>query len=99
MSYTIPKRGTMPDGAHLLIEDWSVVYPGLSDPFTVVAYPVAKTSIPGAFAPKAGETFRCGFCFPTLKAAEAAFSALENGNAQLSDYAKYMDTPRYRPCI
>jgi hypothetical protein len=96
---TVTKRGKLPDGSDIIIEDWTPNYPGLSEPYTVGTYPIAKASLPGAFSPKAGDRFRCGFTFPTVAAAETVFSALTQGTAQLSDYAEYMEIPRYRPCI
>ena len=95
----IIKKGILPNGDNLIIEDWSENYPTLSNRYNVVAYPIAKASIQGSFAPKGGEGFRCGFCFPTIEAAENAFSALETGINKLSDYADNMERADYLPCI
>lgn len=98
-TYSVTMRGTLPDGTILIVEDWHEVYPGLSEPYNVVAYPVSRHSLPGAFSPKAGETFRCAFSFPTMKAAETVFNALSSGKAALENYVEYLEEPKYKPCV
>ena len=75
--HEITKHGTMPDGTKIQIENWSEVYPGLQNPFTVAAYPISKADIIGYFSPKTGQEFRAGFDFPTMQAAETVFAALD----------------------
>lgn len=99
ITHKITMRGTMPDGARIQIEDWSAVYPGLSEPYTVAAYPKSRATLAGAFAPKAGESFRAGFTFPTMRAAEAVYNSLVSGAAELRDYAEYLERRDYAPCL
>ena len=98
-TYEITKRGVMPDGTKIQVENWCTVYPGLSEPFYCVAYPTAKANCVGHFAPKTGEKFRAAFSFPTLQAAETVFHALETGTAQLVNYIEYIDNYMYIPAI
>ena len=98
-TYSVTMRGTMPDGASLIIEDWSAVYPGLSMPFNVVAYPVSRYSLPGEFSPKSGEVFRCAFSFPTMQAAETVYNALSSSKATLENYVDFLEEPKYKPCV
>ncbi len=98
-TYEITKRGEMPDGTKIQVENWEPVYPGLSEPFYCVAYPISKANCTGCFAPKTGEKFRAAFSFPTLKAAETVFNALKTGTAQLENYIEYIDNYMHIPAI
>ena len=94
------KRGVMPDGTDVQIEDWSGSYPGVHKYADVVAaYPVSQCNLDGAFAPKAGEKFRCGLHFWDTEKAAEAFNALLSGTAELKDYAANMERLDYAPCI
>ena len=83
-AHKITIRGTLPDGVHVQIEDWSAAYPGLSEPYTVAAYPKSRATLAGAFAPKAAET---------------VYTALVSGAAELRDYAEYLERREYAPCL
>ena len=98
-TYEITQRGEMPDGTKIQVENWESVYPGLSEPFYCVAYPISKANCAGYFAPKTGEKFRAAFSFPTLKAAETVFNALKTGTAQLENYIEYIDDYMYITAI
>jgi hypothetical protein len=92
------RRGSLPNGNHLTIEDWSKDY---NRPYgaTVVAYDISKVSLPGAFAPKGGEVYRFGFDFATNEEADAAFEELASGRKTPGDYREHMEEPRYGPCV
>ena len=48
----------------------------------------------------AGESYRFSFDFPDNAAAEAAFTALENGSKDFEDYLEYWSGKlEYRDCI
>jgi hypothetical protein len=93
------KRATMPNGTKIQIEDWSGDYSFAPYGGTVAAYPKAKVSHEGAFAPKGNETFRAGFNFPTTAEAKTAFERLESGKGALSDYVGNMERPEYADCL
>lgn len=95
MAHKIYKRGKMPDGACIQIEDWSAEYPGLSAPFVVATYPVANQSMPGAFEPRYGKTFRCALDFNTMEQAQLAFDKLTKGTAKTINYISNMRNPKY----
>lgn len=96
----IYRTGVMPDGTTIQIEDWSNVYSDIyPQANTLVAYPVSKWSIPGAFAPKAGEQFRAGFDFPDCRACEQAFEELSTGAKTLADFVGYLERREYRDAI
>ena len=96
----VVKTGKLPDGAFSYIEDWSMNYPGLYTSKSVVAaYPISKYTLPGYFAPKAGETFRAQFDFDSAEQAEEAFDSLVNGEKQLTDYIDRLYYPRHAPCL
>lgn len=92
--------GSMPDGTAIQIEDWSEVYPDIyPQDSTLAAYPISKWSIPGAFAPKAGEQFRAGFDFPDCRACKKAFEELSSGKKTLADFVEHLERREYRAAI
>lgn len=94
------KTGKLPDGVEIMIEDWSMNYPGIyASESVVAAYPISKYTLPGAFSPKAGETFRAEFDFDSAKQAEEAFNSLVNGEKQLTDYIDRLRYPHRAPCL
>lgn len=96
----VRRTGVMPDGTAIQIEDWSGVYPDIfPQDSTLAAYPVSKWSVPGAFAPKAGEKFRAGFDFPDYRTCEQAFEALSSGAKILADFVEYLERREYRAAI
>ena len=96
----VVKTGKLPDGALIYIEDWSMNYPGLYTSKSVVAaYPISKYTLPGYFAPKAGEIFRAQFDFDSAEQAVEAFDSLVNGEKQLTDYIDRLYYPHQVPCL
>lgn len=94
------RKGVMPDGTAIQIEDWSDVYPDIyPQNNTLAAYPISKWSIPGAFAPKAGEQFRAGFDFPDCRACAKAFEDLTSGTKTLADFVDRLERHEYRAAI
>ena len=94
------RTGAMPDGTAVQIEDWSEVYPNIyPQASTLAAYPISKWSIPGAFAPKAGEQFRAGFDFPDCRACAKAFEDLCAGTKTLADFTDHLERPEYKAAI
>ena len=94
------KRGIMPNGTDIQIEDWHSNYPEtFAERSTLASYPIATWTLPGAFAPKAGMRYRIEFDFESAADADAAFAALSEGKAELKHYAKNISDPRYAPCI
>lgn len=94
------RRGIMPDGTAIQIEDWSGVYPDIYlQASTLAAYPVSKWSIPGAFAPKAGEQFRAGFDFRDCRVCAQAFEDLSSGAKTLADFVDCLERREYRAAI
>lgn len=93
-------KGMTPDGTAIQIEDWSEVYPDIyPQASTLAAYPVSKWSIPGSFAPKAGEQFRAGFDFPDCHACAQAFEDLTAGAKTLADFVDCLERREYRAAI
>ena len=93
-------EGSMPDGTAIQIEDWSEVYPDIyPQASTLAAYPISKWSIPGMFAPKAGEQFRAGFDFPDCCACAQAFEDLTSGEKTLADFLDHLERREYRAAI
>lgn len=81
----------LPDGTAIQIENWNEDYPSVfSANSTIAAYPISKYTLPGAFAPKAGERFRAQFDFDSEEQTREAFRSLVNGEKQLSDYADFL---------
>ena len=102
----IIKKGVMPDGTSIQIEDWSEVYPGTYvKAETLAAYPVATkthwrdTGSCNIAYPRERERFRASFNLGSEDAANAAFVALLTGEAQLKDFAKNMHDPQYAECL
>jgi hypothetical protein len=96
---TIDRRGTMPNGDTIQLENWVPTYPDLMNPHTVAVYMVSRYTLPGAFAPKAGQLFRCAFTFPTADAARTVYEALRTGAAQPADYVEFLYYPHHAPCV
>ena len=69
------KRGIMPDGTEIQIEDWNETYSFLSYGSTIGAYPKNRY----------GETFRTSRDFENDKATEKVFEELINGTKTLRD--------------
>lgn len=102
----IIKKGVMPDGTDIRIEDWSEDYPGTyAKAETLAAYPIAKkthwrdTGSCNIPYPRERERFRASFNMGSGSAAEAAFEALTSGQATLKDYAEHMHDPQYAECL
>jgi len=91
-------QGTLPDGSHLTVEDWRKDYPGIFN-FMTVAYPRSKWTIERAFAPNAGETFRCGLWMETEEEARETARLLESGEKTLADYFEKFERRDYLPCV
>ena len=105
----IIKKGIMPDGTKIQIEDWSESYSCYSKCGTVAAYPIAKTSIKKAarggiyagpwYYPAAGEKFRLSFNFNCGDDAAQVFDKLISGESQLKDFTEYMQNPDHAQCL
>lgn len=93
------KRGIMPDGTNLQIEDWSDNYTFMSHGSTLAAYPKSKISLDGSFAPKGKQEFRCAFNFNSEAETRKAFSELIIGVKELADFKANMHDPKYADCI
>lgn len=89
---TILEKGIMKDGTQIQLEDWSEEYPNLKGK-TLAAYPIAKRSLEGSFAPKEGKTFRCCFTFREAVAKEV-FEKLKEGKEELIDYKEFLNFPK-----
>ena len=91
----IIKKGVMPNGTKIQIEDWHDDYPTIFlTNACVAAYPIAKESrlVPGCFSycyPHIGKPFRLDFHFDSAFAAEQAFQALESGEKSFKDFAEF----------
>lgn len=93
------RRGTMPDGTDIQIEDWNETYQFMPYGRTIAAYPISKYTLPGGFAPKAGERYRFSFDFSSNGEAMQVFDALVSGERTLGDYRQYLSESRYKPCV
>ena len=87
----IIERGIMPDGAKILIEDWSNDYDFMRKNATIAVYPKAVNSIyknPDSRHPypERGETFRASFDFSTEEEAKNAFRSMVSGSKSYMDY-------------
>lgn len=95
------RRGTLPDGATVQVEDWSTDYPEIRTyGDTLAAYPKSKATHEGQYAPKLGRVIRVAFQFDSECEANEAFDKLVHGEAVLQDYAaRYDGLPMYRDCF
>ena len=94
------KAGKSADGVDIRIEEWHENYGFMPYGSRLAFYPESKATHKGPFAPKAGESCRFSFGFPSNREAEAAFTALENGSSTFTDYLAYWDAkPEYKDCI
>jgi len=94
------KRGTLPDGSTVQVEDWSSDYPELCTyADTVAAYPKSTKTHEGQYAPKLGLKLRVSFHFESKSEADEAFEKLVSGEAVLQDFAKRFNGPAiYSDC-
>lgn len=98
----IVKKGFMPDGTKIQLEDWSEDYSCFNPVDCIAAYPVSKSSIKKAsnyYYPVMNEKFRCSFHFGMDKAAELIFIDLEMGNITLLDIAEFLYNPQLKQCL
>lgn len=105
----IIKKGIMPNGTKIQIEDWSEDFNCFSRCGTVAAYPIAKASIQksekynsiwgATYYPEVHRKFRASFNFECGIFAEQVFDKLISGENQLKDFAEYMDHPEYALCL
>lgn len=98
----IVKKGVMPDGTAIQLEDWSEDYSFYAPVSHLAAYPIAKKTlprVPGWCYPEYDKKFRLCFCFGPETSAELAFLALQSGEKQLMDYAEYMDDKELAQCL
>lgn len=95
------RKGIMPDGTKVQIEDWSEDYSFHSPADTVAAYPKAKCTIYNKHwdYPKVNNTFRADFTFEGKKDAERAFEDLISGNANLKDFIENMRDSELAECL
>lgn len=94
------KTNRLPDGTVIQIENWNEDYKSVFPAnCTIAAYPISKYTLPGDFAPKAGEIFRAQFDFDSAEQAGEAFGSLVNGEKQLTDYIDRLYYPRHAPCL
>lgn len=94
------KVGKSANGVDIQIEEWHENYNFMPYGSKLAFYPESKATHKGQFAPKAGESYRFSFDFPSNEKAEAAFIALENGSSVFTDYLEYWDgKPEYKDCI
>ena len=90
----IVKKGVMPNGIRMQLEDWSEDYPFFAPVAHIAAYLVARESRDreGVWRyPERGKPFRLSFYFGMDKSAELAFLALQDGEKALTDFSEYVD--------
>lgn len=89
----IIKKGTMPNGTKIQLEDWHDDYPSIFPAnYCVAAYPIAKDSLLRYNLycyPHIGKPFRLDFLFDGASAAEQAFQALQSGEKSFNDFAEF----------
>ena len=98
----IVKKGFMPDGTKIQLEDWSEDYSCFAPVDCIASYPVSKSSIKkasGYYYPVVNEKFRCSFHFGMDKSAELIFVDLEMGNITLLDIAEFLYNPQLKQCL
>ena len=87
----IIKKGVMPNGTKIQIEDWHDDYPSIFPANDcVAAYPIAKESrlrYTSYCYPHMGKPFRLHFNFHSTSAAEQAFQALQSGEKSFAEFA------------
>lgn len=94
----IIKEITTPAGVYARLEDWGKTYPGLKYRYIVAAYPQSQWTMPGSFAPKAGERFRAEFSFCNIADAENMLAAVGRG-VGFELFINAMCRKEYAPCI
>lgn len=97
-TYTIPARGTTPDGIKIQIEDWRPVYDFFKT-LHLVAYPVSKKTSEYGWI-QSGKTMRYDMRdnWHSDEEVKQAFADLESGKIKLTDL-KHHATPQYRDFI
>ncbi len=93
------KRGTMPDGTKIQIEEWKENYSFMPYGSTIASYPVSKMSHEGQYSPKGNSVYRFQFDFKSNEETEQAYNSLTNGNKCLLDYKENLYTKEYADCI
>ena len=84
----ILKRGQMPDGTKIQIEDWKENY-SFKNVYTIGTYPLAVNTSKNSLI-RAGETFRLELDgFKTNEEVEDIFTKLEKGKIELKDLSDY----------
>jgi hypothetical protein len=97
---TITKKGQMPDGTTLQIEDWSQDYPATFSKDSILAtYPVCQWPVQIPFGPKLGERFRAELSFASAEECERAFAQLVSGEKRLADFVPQLWRKDYAPAI
>ena len=87
-------------GVDIQIEEWHENYSFMPYGSTLAFYTESRATHKGQFAPKAGESYRFSFEFPSNEEAEAAFTELERGSKEFSDYIEFWaGRPEYKDCI
>ena len=95
----IIKKGVMPDGTEIQLENWNIDYE-FNPAFSIIAaYAKSKMTLDGPFAPKAGELRRFEFNFKDAAETEMVFNALSSGEKTLADYKDKLYHPKYADCI
>ena len=88
----IVRRGEMPDGSGVQIEDWASVYTSHSYADTVAAYPTATRDSTELYPwPQRGKSFRLSLQFKNEQEAAQCFEALVSGEKKLADFADNFD--------
>lgn len=96
----IIKKGIMPNGTHIQIEDWSEDYAFHNYADTLASYPISKETHRGTWAPKAGERYRFSFHFKNAEETEKAYNDLLEDKKELEDYKHIMSSKlEYKDCI
>lgn len=93
------KTGTMPEGTHIQIEDWSDDYNFVPYGNMLASYPKSKATHEGQYSPKGNEIYRFSFEFNSNEDAEKMFSDLLNGGKELSDLKAFLKESEYKDCI
>jgi len=93
------KTGTMSNGTHIQIEDWSEDYSFMPYGSTLASYPKSKVTHEGQYSPKGNEIYRFSFDFNSNDEAETAFSDLLDGSKKLSDLEGFLREREYKDCI
>ncbi len=86
----VRKRGVMPDGTQIQIEDWKNDYPNVVKTISIAAYPKAKNTGTHQWVKK-GETFRLELSreFKTDEFVENLYEKLISGRISLEDLDKH----------